>query len=70
MPLRQISWAARRLMSWFLKTMRPRSGLRWPVIRLKSVVLPAPFGPMTATRSPWRTVSSAPLTALKSSKDL
>ena len=31
---------------------RPESGGKSPVIALKSVVLPAPFAPMTARRSP------------------
>ena len=31
--------------------MRPPLGGSWPVITLKRVVLPAPFGPMTARRS-------------------
>src|SRR5436190_16197588 len=38
--------------------MVPRSGRSSPVIRLKSVVLPAPFGPMTSRRSPGSTTRS------------
>ena len=33
----------------------PLVALVIPVIRLKSVVLPDPFGPMTLTSSPWLT---------------
>src|ERR1051326_3694932 len=33
-------------------SMEPSSGLYTPVIRLKMVVLPAPFGPMRPYRSP------------------
>ena len=35
----------------------PVSGVRSPVTRLNSVVLPAPFGPMISRRSPGITVS-------------
>ena len=31
----------------------PASGFSWPVIMRKSVVLPAPFGPMTPTMPPF-----------------
>ena len=36
-----------------------------PVIRLKSVVLPAPFGPITLTISPWATCRSRSETTLR-----
>src|SRR5262249_18289093 len=48
---------------------RPNSSIRpavtgnAPATRLNSVVLPAPFGPMSARRSPGRTASSTPSTA-------
>ena len=36
-----------------------------PLMRLNSVVLPAPFGPMIALRSPGMIVSDTPRTARK-----
>ena len=36
-----------------LKKMRPEDGRMRPLIMLARVVLPAPFGPMTARISPW-----------------
>jgi hypothetical protein len=39
-----------------------------PAIALKSVVLPAPFGPMIARRSPSRTPSEMPSTARSAPK--
>ncbi len=39
-----------------------------PVIRLNSVVLPAPFGPMMALRSPGMIFSDTPRTARKPPK--
>src|SRR2546430_3358802 len=47
------------------KRTRPASGRTWPVIRLKSVVLPAPFGPMIAVTRPAATVRLTPPTAAK-----
>src|SRR5881396_278829 len=41
----------------------PASGRRWPVMRLKSVVLPAPLGPMMAAISPRATARLTPPTA-------
>src|SRR5439155_3510959 len=43
--------------------MRPSVGLVSPLIRLNSVVLPAPLGPMIARRSPGPTVRLTPSTA-------
>src|SRR6202047_178228 len=46
----------------------PASGARPPAIRLKSVVLPAPFGPMMPSASPGatdRSISSAAITEPK-----
>ena len=40
-------------MSRSLKKMRPEDGRMRPLIMLARVVLPAPFGPMTARISPW-----------------
>ena len=39
---------------FFNKSIRPLVGARKPVRTLKSVVLPAPLGPMTPRISPWR----------------
>ncbi|MCY1369751.1 hypothetical protein D9M69_568050 [compost metagenome] len=58
----------RRLISnGFLPSMRvplrmtsPLLGSKRPEIRLNSVDLPAPLGPMMATRSPGRTARSTP----------
>jgi hypothetical protein len=36
----------------------PALGAKRPLMRLNSVDLPAPFGPMIATRSPARTASA------------
>src|ERR1700734_4261781 len=58
------------LMSWPSKRMRPDVGLKNPVIRLKKVVLPAPFGPMMARSSPGSTVIEISLTAIKLPKCL
>jgi len=44
---------------------RPPSGMMWPVIRLKKVVLPAPFGPITAAICCVSTVRLTPPTATK-----
>src|SRR5688500_6594948 len=50
-------------MSWPRNVTRPLSG-RWkPVSRLKSVVLPAPFGPMRPVIVPSRTASEHRSTA-------
>src|SRR5579871_734222 len=45
--------------------MRPRVGCRNFVSRLKQVVLPAPFGPMSAWMVPRSTRSATPFTAVK-----
>src|SRR5213594_804516 len=68
MPRRQRSWGAMPVTSRALKITRPASGVRCPVIRLKSVVLPAPLGPMMALMEPWGTVTLTPPTAWKPSK--
>src|SRR4051794_33472413 len=47
-------------MRWPFRWISPLVGPKRPLIRLNSVDLPAPFGPMMATRSPARTASSAP----------
>src|SRR6266852_6701504 len=61
-------WAARRCVGAPV-TSRPKSVMAPaltgsdPEMRLNSVVFPAPFGPMTARRSPGRTASDTPPTA-------
>ena len=46
----------------------PEVGLRLPAITLKSVVLPAPFGPTSPVIEPSEIVSDAPSTARKPPK--
>src|SRR5262245_27167092 len=43
--------------------MRPADGRSTPVSRLITVVLPAPFGPISACRAPFSTLSETPFTA-------
>ena len=45
-----------RVMSRSNSAIEPLSGVSSPVIRLNSVVLPAPFGPMIKRRSPGATL--------------
>src|SRR5262245_14161775 len=52
MPARQRPCGGTPARSRPSKRMLPRSGCRPPPIRLNSVVLPAPFGPMMPTASP------------------
>src|SRR4029079_1227646 len=68
MPMRQRSCGAMPVTSRFLKTTRPASGLMWRVLRLNSVVLPAPLGPMMALIEPVGTVKLTPSTAWKPPK--
>ena len=56
-------WAGARVTSRPKSEMAPSDTGSVPEIRLKSVVLPAPFGPMRARRSPARTLSVTPSTA-------
>ena len=49
--------ARQPVMSWPSNTRRPALGASTPVTRLKSVVLPAPFGPITAWMAPGSTTS-------------
>src|ERR671930_659521 len=53
-----------------LSTTRPASARRCPVIRLKSVVLPAPLGPMIALTLPFGTSNETRETATKPSNAL
>src|SRR6202162_5210630 len=68
MPRRQRSCGAMPVTSRPLKLMLPASGRRWPVMRLKSVVLPAPLGPMMALIEPRATLKLTPPRAWKPSK--
>src|SRR5688500_10517937 len=69
-PRRQTSCGATPVMSFPSSRTAPASGRRWPVMRLKKVVLPAPFGPMMAAIWPCVTVRLTPPTAWKPSKAL
>src|SRR5215470_17258121 len=68
-------WAARRW-AGAVVTSRPNSVMRpeltgsAPAMRLNSVVLPAPLGPMSARRSPGRTARATPSTARRPPKCL
>jgi hypothetical protein len=59
-PSRLISYGRRPLTNWPLSRTSPLVGASRPLIRLNSVDLPAPFGPMMATRSPAFTARLAP----------
>ncbi len=52
------------------KAIVPASGLRLPATRLKKVVLPAPFGPISPWIAPGATASDAPSTAFNPPKRL
>src|SRR5690242_1455070 len=69
-PMPQILKGATPVMSRPSTTTRPAVGCRWPVMRLNSVDLPAPFGPITAAISPSATARSTSLTARKPPNDL
>src|SRR5688572_9154634 len=51
------------------KTMRPEVGVCWPVSRLKNVVLPAPFGPITEWSDPCCTWIDTAFTAVRAPND-
>src|SRR5262245_1087357 len=67
-PLRARRGAARRVMSSPANAMRPLSGRSMPASWLMKVVLPAPFGPITACVSPSRTSKSMPSLARRAPK--
>ena len=48
--------------------MRPASGVSLPMIILNSVVLPAPFGPITPTMPPGGSLKSSPSMSVQPSK--
>src|SRR6185503_21030779 len=67
-PLRARRGAGSSVMSSPANTMRPASGRRLPASWLMKVVLPAPFGPITACVSPSRTSRSMPSDARSAPK--
>src|SRR6185295_16968338 len=67
-PLRARRGAGSSVMSSPANTMRPASGRRLPASWLMKVVLPAPFGPITACVSPSRTSKSMPSLARSAPK--
>src|SRR5256714_5747244 len=69
-PLRARRGAGRCVMSSAAKRMRPASGRRLPASWAMKVVLPAPFGPMTAWVSPSTTSKSMPSDARSAPKFL
>ena len=62
--MRAIAAGREPVISRPLKKMRPLVGVRKCVSKLKQVVLPAPFGPISAWMVPRRTARSTPLTAM------
>ena len=62
-PAAAIASGGRAVMSFPAKMMRPASGVWNPEIRLNSVVLPAPLGPITAVTPPSTTSRSTASTA-------
>ena len=69
MPSSIFRWMDAAVMSASSRTMRPESAGISPLMRLTSVVLPAPFEPMRASTSPAVTVKSTWSTAWVSPKD-
>ncbi len=68
MPRRLIASGARPLISRPPKRTRPAVGAWMPVTTLKSVDLPAPFGPITEKTSPSRTVRLTSVSAASAPK--
>src|ERR1700733_10716113 len=69
MPPMQRARGGVRVMSLPSKCTVPVSGRSTPVMRLNSVDLPAPFGPMMPSASPRATSSATPSTALSEPND-
>src|SRR5918993_4402495 len=69
-PLRATACGLRPLISSPLKSTRPAVGWRNEAISLNSVLLPAPFGPMTERISPSSTSKLTSLTAISPPKRL
>src|ERR1051326_5198894 len=68
MPSVARRWLGQAVTSWPNSSTLPSLAGRIPVIRLNSVVLPAPFGPMIALRSPGMIFRSTPRTACRPPK--
>ena len=70
MPSRLILSGGRPVISRPRKTTRPAFGAYRPETTLKSVDLPAPFGPMTEKTWPWDTAKPTRLSAASAPKFL
>src|SRR5690348_6839065 len=70
MPMPQMRCGGTPVMSRPPSSTRPAVGCKCPVMRLNSVDLPAPFGPMTAAIWPSATARLTSATARKPAKDL
>src|SRR5207302_6110055 len=68
MPLRATRWTGKPVIFSPAKTTSPACGFSTLVIRLNSVDLPAPFGPMTARISPGSSCMSSASTAMSAPK--
>src|SRR5438445_11020561 len=69
MPRRATPCGGVPAMSRPSKTIRPDVGASCPLSKLKSVVLPAPLGPMTECSEPSSTANVTALTATRAPKD-
>src|SRR6476660_1567727 len=68
-PMRQVSCGCTPVISRSSSSTRPLSGSKCPVIRLNSVDLPAPLGPITAAIWRLSTLNDTSETATKPEKD-
>ena len=68
MPRRARALACSRVTSSPLNRIVPEEGISVPPIMLSAVLLPAPFGPMSAQISPSSTTMSSPETACRPPK--
>ena len=62
-------WVSQFVMSLPSKRTVPLSERWFPVMRLKTVVFPAPFGPMSPTMAPSSTSKETSFTAISPPKD-
>ena len=62
-PSRQTSRGLRPTVSCPSSVTRPESGVFWPLSMSKQVLLPAPFGPISARISPAFSANDTPRTA-------
>ena len=65
MPSPARRWLDQAVTSWPNSITWPEVAGKMPLMRLNSVVLPAPFGPMIALRSPGMIFSDTPRTACR-----